>query len=62
MEMVDEFQNDPDVYVFLISTLTGGVGLNLTAANKVSPSFIHLEPCETRPVEPSFSFFAGGHL
>lgn len=35
MEMVDEFQTDPNVFIFLISTLTGGVGLNLTAANKV---------------------------
>lgn len=26
---------DPHVFVFLISTSAGGVGLNLTAANKV---------------------------
>lgn len=32
-EMVDNFQNG-NVYVFLISTLTGGSGLNLTQANK----------------------------
>ncbi|KAL7416662.1 P-loop containing nucleoside triphosphate hydrolase protein [Mrakia frigida] len=35
MGLVDQFQNDPNQYIFLISTLTGGVGLNLTAANKV---------------------------
>ncbi|KAK0463087.1 RAD26-like SNF2 family DNA-dependent ATPase [Desarmillaria tabescens] len=35
MEYVDQFQNDPDVYIFLISTLAGGTGLNLTKANKV---------------------------
>lgn len=29
------FQEDPDVRVFLISLNAGGVGLNLTAANKV---------------------------
>ncbi|KAJ9114953.1 hypothetical protein QFC20_001328 [Naganishia adeliensis] len=33
---VDRFQRpDSNVFVFLISTLAGGVGLNLTAANKV---------------------------
>ena len=35
MPMIDEFQTDPEVFVFLISTLAGGTGLNLTAANKV---------------------------
>jgi hypothetical protein len=32
---VDDFNNDPDQFVFLISTKAGGVGLNITAANKV---------------------------
>ncbi|KAK0497746.1 RAD26-like SNF2 family DNA-dependent ATPase [Armillaria luteobubalina] len=35
MEYVDQFQNDLNVYIFLISTLAGGTGLNLTKANKV---------------------------
>jgi SNF2 family DNA or RNA helicase len=35
MPMIDKFNNDPEVFVFLISTLAGGTGLNLTAANKV---------------------------
>ena len=33
--LCDEFNNDPNVFSFLISTMAGGVGLNLTAANKV---------------------------
>jgi SNF2 family DNA or RNA helicase len=33
--MVDRFNNDPEKFVFLISTMTGGVGLNLTSANRV---------------------------
>lgn len=33
---IDDFNLDPDVFVFLISTLAGGTGLNLVAANKVS--------------------------
>jgi superfamily II DNA/RNA helicase len=32
---VDEFNSDPAQFVFLISTKAGGVGLNITSANKV---------------------------
>ncbi|KAG6856842.1 hypothetical protein H0H87_012900 [Tephrocybe sp. NHM501043] len=35
MPMIDKFHSDPDVFIFLISTLAGGTGLNLTGANKV---------------------------
>ncbi|KAJ3087160.1 hypothetical protein HK102_011695 [Quaeritorhiza haematococci] len=35
MDIVDEFNNDPQKFVFLISTKAGGVGLNLTSANVV---------------------------
>lgn len=35
MGIVDAFNNDPDKFVFLISTTAGGTGLNLTAANRV---------------------------
>jgi len=35
MPMIDEFHENPDVFIFLISTLAGGTGLNLTGANKV---------------------------
>lgn len=34
-EVVDHFQNDPTVKVFLISIKAGGVGLNLTAADYI---------------------------
>jgi SNF2 family DNA or RNA helicase len=34
-QVVEQFQNDPDVQVFLISLKAGGVGLNLTAAEYV---------------------------
>ncbi|KDQ54546.1 hypothetical protein JAAARDRAFT_397913 [Jaapia argillacea MUCL 33604] len=35
MPMIDKFNQDPTIFVFLISTLAGGTGLNLTGANKV---------------------------
>lgn len=35
MPMIDEFHENADVFIFLISTLAGGTGLNLTGANKV---------------------------
>ncbi|KAJ7631912.1 RAD26-like SNF2 family DNA-dependent ATPase [Mycena polygramma] len=35
MAIIDEFQRKPNIFVFLISTMAGGTGLNLTAANKV---------------------------
>jgi SNF2 family DNA or RNA helicase len=34
-KVVDEFNADPKQFVFLISTRSGGVGLNITSANKV---------------------------
>ncbi|KAL7273356.1 hypothetical protein RUND412_003791 [Rhizina undulata] len=34
-KVVEEFNSDPTTFVFLISTKAGGVGLNITAANKV---------------------------
>ncbi|KAH8114900.1 P-loop containing nucleoside triphosphate hydrolase protein [Phellopilus nigrolimitatus] len=35
MPLIDKFNNDPEIFAFLISTLAGGTGLNLTGANKV---------------------------
>lgn len=32
---VDDFNSDPSQFVFLISTKAGGIGLNITSANKV---------------------------
>ena len=35
MPMIDKFQQDPDIFIFLISTMAGGTGLNLTRATHV---------------------------
>jgi len=40
MEKVKEFNNDPEIDVFLISLKAGGLGLNLTAADMV----VHVDP------------------
>ena len=34
-DLVEQFNTDPDVFLFLISTKAGGVGLNITGANVV---------------------------
>lgn len=35
MPMIDQFNHDPDVFCFLISTLAGGTGLNLTGMHSL---------------------------
>lgn len=35
MSIIDKFHEDPEAFIFLISILSGGTGLNLTGANKV---------------------------
>ena len=47
MKVVDRFQNDADVPVFLISLKAGGVGLNLTGADTV----VHFDPWWNPAVE-----------
>ncbi|PRP77583.1 SNF2-related domain-containing protein [Planoprotostelium fungivorum] len=32
-EIIDEYNRDPGIFVFLLSTRAGGIGINLTAAN-----------------------------
>lgn len=34
-ESIREFNSNPDIFVFLITTRAGGLGLNLTAADTV---------------------------
>ncbi|KAJ2557155.1 DNA repair protein rhp26 [Coemansia sp. RSA 1933] len=33
--LIDEYNNNPDIYVFLLTTKVGGLGINLTGANRV---------------------------
>jgi DNA excision repair protein ERCC-6 len=34
-DLVDDFNNNPDLHVFLLTTKVGGLGVNLTGANRV---------------------------
>ncbi|KAI0144115.1 P-loop containing nucleoside triphosphate hydrolase protein [Hypoxylon sp. NC0597] len=43
-QVVDDFNSDPNQFVFLISTKAGGVGLNITSANKVVIMDPHWNP------------------
>lgn len=45
---VDDFNSDPEKFVFLISTKAGGVGLNITSANKVVIFDPHWNPAYVR--------------
>lgn len=40
-DMVADFQNRTDIFVFLLSTRAGGLGINLTAADTVSTTCKH---------------------
>jgi hypothetical protein len=44
MPMIDQFHRDPGIFVFLISTMAGGTGLNLTGLLFVLSRFMSHPP------------------
>lgn len=42
--MIKKFQNDDSIFIFLLSTKAGGLGINLTAANKVIVFYVNWNP------------------
>ena len=37
--MIDRFNNDPSIFIILLTTRTGGVGISLTSANRVGTHY-----------------------
>lgn len=48
---MDEFNNDPSIFVFLLSTRAGGQGLNLTGADTVILHDLDFNPQMDRQAE-----------
>lgn len=51
IDLIDEFNDDDDVFVFLLSTKAGGLGINLTAANVVIIHDIDFNPYNDKQAE-----------
>ncbi|XP_034728991.1 SWI/SNF-related matrix-associated actin-dependent regulator of chromatin subfamily A containing DEAD/H box 1A isoform X1 [Etheostoma cragini] len=49
--LIDEFNTDPDIFVFLLSTRAGGLGINLTSANVVILHDIDFNPYNDKQAE-----------
>lgn len=49
--LIDEFNDDQDIFVFLLSTKAGGLGINLTAANVVIIHDIDFNPYNDKQAE-----------
>nr|CAD7446457.1 unnamed protein product [Timema bartmani] len=50
-DLIDEFNNNPDLFVFLLSTRAGGLGINLTAADTVIIHDIDFNPYNDKQAE-----------
>ncbi|CAH2301327.1 SWI SNF-related matrix-associated actin-dependent regulator of chromatin subfamily A containing [Pelobates cultripes] len=51
MHLIDEFNSDMDIFVFLLSTKAGGLGINLTTANVVIIHDIDCNPYNDKQAE-----------
>ncbi len=50
-DMIDAYNNDREIFIFLLSTKAGGVGINLTAANVVVLHDIDFNPFNDKQAE-----------
>lgn len=50
-EMINEYNSDPQLFVFLLSTKAGGLGINLTAADTVIIHDIDFNPYNDKQAE-----------
>lgn len=51
IDLIDEFNEDDEVFIFLLSTKAGGLGINLTAANIVIIHDIDFNPYNDKQAE-----------
>ena len=51
IDLIDNFNNDNEIFVFLLSTKAGGLGINLTAANVVIMHDIDYNPFNDKQAE-----------
>lgn len=49
--LIDEFNNDPTIFIFMLSTKAGGLGINLTSANVVILHDIDMNPYNDKQAE-----------
>lgn len=49
--MIDEFTHDKSIFIFLLSTRAGGLGINLTAADTVIIHDIDFNPYNDKQAE-----------
>jgi SWI/SNF-related matrix-associated actin-dependent regulator 1 of chromatin subfamily A len=48
--MIDEFNKNKDIFIFLLSTKAGGMGINLTSANNVILHDVDYNPYNDKQV------------
>ena len=51
LQLIDEYNNQEDIFIFLLSTRAGGLGINLTAANTVIIHDIDFNPYNDKQAE-----------
>ncbi|XP_059154555.1 SWI/SNF-related matrix-associated actin-dependent regulator of chromatin subfamily A containing DEAD/H box 1A-like isoform X2 [Physella acuta] len=51
LQLIDRFNNEPDIFIFLLSTRAGGVGINLAAANTIILHDIDFNPYNDKQAE-----------
>ena len=50
-ELIDQYNEDDSIFIFLLSTKAGGMGINLTAANVVILHDIDYNPYNDKQAE-----------
>ena len=51
LQLIDRFNSEPDIFVFLLSTRAGGLGINLCAANTIILHDIDFNPYNDKQAE-----------